>query len=304
MARTLRAAGSRPPAAPRGKQPRGRRGGAALARGPLGIIIAIFGLAQVGLGLAARSTNLPQGTATLLVVAMIVLALAAMSAFLYAWLARPGILYPPTDFTDQKMWLRAVGLEDVVPSTPLVLDQIGPPPQPADSMPLDPTFLRQSAVELQRGSPSSTSIMELARCLTEATGWGYLLVDVGEGNHWLLSRLFGFITIYARQRPLPCVVFVRDGRDGQRLLGIADPAQLCGSLARLYPWFNTKLAELILGQNLPVFGTAPVDEWTAVNLLTDFIQRLQDSNSHAEMLSGRRCRPTFGSKRFGCAKRC
>ena len=88
--------------------------------------------------------------------------------------------------------------------------------------------------------------------------------------------------MYTTQHPLPCLVFVRSGERGQRLLGIADPARLCGMLARLYPWFNATLADLLVVKNVPVFGTAPVDEWTAITLLTDFVQRLQNSESHAE----------------------
>jgi hypothetical protein len=253
----------------------------AVARGPLVVIITIFGLAQVGLGLAARSPTLPQVTATLLVAAMALLAFVALSGFLYAWLfLPPGVLYSPKEFDDQKMWERAVGIQDVVPSAALVLEKITMQESTIGAA-LDPAFLAQQARELQRGFPSSTSIMELTRCLAEAAGWDYLLVDVGEADRWLLSRLFGFITMYTTQHPLPCVVFVRSSDLGQRLLGVADPARLCGLLTRLYPWFNTTLAELLVTQNVPVFGTAPVDEWIAINLLTDFIQRLQDSVSHA-----------------------
>jgi hypothetical protein len=259
-------------------------GRAALTRGPLGVIIALFGLAECGLGLATGLQTLP-ATSMFLSVMMVLLACVTLLGFLYAWLYRPaGILYSPRDFDDQNLWLRAVGVQDLAPSKTLALERISPSAESASGTVVpDPAVLEIAVIELQRGSINSTGIMVLAGNLAEATGWDYLLVDIGDGDHWLLSRLFGFITMYMTQHPLPCLVFVHGGERGQRLVGIADPARLCGTLSRLYPWFNSTLAKIMVARNMPVFGTASVDSYSAISLLTDFISRLQDhEKSHLD----------------------
>jgi hypothetical protein len=129
--------------------------------------------------------------------------------------------------------------------------------------------------DLRRGFVNSTIVMSLTEHLSVSSGWDYLTVEVGDGDFWLLSRLFGFVTMYVAQRPLPCIVFVRSVGGRERLLGIGEPAPLCGALARLYPWFNETLAGLLVEKQIPVIGTAPVEVGAATELMTGFVARLQ-----------------------------
>jgi hypothetical protein len=272
---------------------------AALARGPLGVIVALFALTQGGLGLATQSPKLSATAATLLVAAMVVLALIALVGFLYVWVRRPAALFPPDMFPDRGDYLRGIGVgpADIVPSKPAVIGEpkpqpvelpsvvlskpavigeLKPQPAAAELPSADAAWLASEAGGLQRGFPTSTGLKDLTRELAGSPEWKYLLVDVGNGDRWLASRLFGYVTMYTTQRPLPCIVFV----GARRLIGIAEPARLCGAMARLFPWFNQTLAGLLAEKNIPVFGATTVDEDTAVTLLTDFIARLQDFNNH------------------------
>jgi hypothetical protein len=255
---------------------------AALARGPLGVIIAICAVCEVGLGVAVRSPVLRPGTATFLVIAMALLAFVLLVGFLYAWLfAPPGRLFAPGDFDDQSMWERTVRPlpQDAVASTPIRLDDPASPPVRPEAHGAA-AFIATEAGELQRGSPTTTGVSELTSFIAESAGWDYLLVDVGNGGRWLLSRLFGFVMLYDRQHGLPCIVFVRGANGNRRLLGIIETGKLCGQLARLYPWFNDALAQSLLELNVPVFGSTPLGQWVAGNVFDSFIQRLQDAGPH------------------------
>lgn len=258
---------------------------AALARGPLGVIVAICAVCEVGLGVAVRSPALPPGTATFLVIAMTLLAFVLLVGFLYAWLfAPPGRLFAPGDFADQSMWERTVRPlpQDAVASTPIRLDDPASPPVRPEAHGAAP-FIAAEVGELQRGSPTTTGVSELTSFIAESAGWDYLEVDVGNGDRWLLSRLFGFVMLYDRQHGLPCVVFVRGAKENcqnRQLLGIAETGKLCGQLARLYPWFNDALAQPLLERNVPVFGSTPLEQWVAGDVFATFVQRLQDAGPH------------------------
>jgi hypothetical protein len=279
---------------------------AALARGPLGVIIALFALAEGGLGLATQSPRLSETVATLLVAAMVVLALIALVGFLYVWARRPAALFTPDMFPDRGDYLRGIGMgvdaADVIPSERVVIGESKPQPAAAELPLPESARLAAEAGRLQRGVTTSTGLKDLTRQLTGSPGWEYLLIDVGHGDRWLASRLFAYVTMYTTQRPLSCIVFIGDladnpfryrhqllqpeamlsgaGADTQRLIGIAEPARLCGAMARLFPWFNQTLAELMVEKNIPVLGAVTVDEDTATDLLNDLIERLQDFINH------------------------
>jgi len=67
----------------------------------------------------------------------------------------------------------------------------------------------------------------------------YALIDIGEGNRWLTSRLFIFAIMLERMRGLRCLVFVQSTSDAyQRFLGTASPSEVRWKLAMLYPWLE------------------------------------------------------------------
>jgi hypothetical protein len=70
----------------------------------------------------------------------------------------------------------------------------------------------------------------------------YAVIDLGEGESWLITRLFLFCEFLVRQRGLQCLVFV-DDREGvsHRLVGIADPRQVKWALAEQFPWLEVAL---------------------------------------------------------------
>jgi hypothetical protein len=149
----------------------------------------------------------------------------------------------------------------------------------------------QRAGELQGGAVTSTLLMELSSHLLGKSDWGYLTVDADHA--WLLSRLFIFVSLFRALRRLPCIVLVKAEGKVEKLLGIADPAKVCSSIAKLHTHFNTTLAEILTEQNIPISMSGAIDESNAINIMTQFVQRLQSGDDHSrdpewsELSSGR-----------------
>src|SRR5262249_48060851 len=94
---------------------------------------------------------------------------------------------------------------------------------------------------------TTTTIMELLRKIGEASHSDYLMVDIGTGKRWLISRLFLFTLMLSRIGAIRCVVFT-ETRDNykRKLLGMATPESVCNKLAEKYQWFATALDQTYL----------------------------------------------------------
>ncbi len=155
----------------------------------------------------------------------------------------------------------------------------------------DPTIYESS--NLIGGDVTSTTIMELFQRIHDDTNWHYLVVDIGNGRRWLISRLFLFTAIFRYMRGLKCVVFVETtNQHRKRLLGIADPERVRVALANKYPWFDQALVHAWMNQNLPILAE-PLPKDKAEFIVNDFIQddrvqRREDPQDHKEweQLSG------------------
>jgi hypothetical protein len=99
--------------------------------------------------------------------------------------------------------------------------------------------------DLTGGSFTPTTMMELLRRIKEVDPLYYLLVDIGSGQRWLISRLFLFSFVLWRIGAVRCVVFVETKLNHTRqLLGITKPESVCAILGQKYPWFQIVLNEV------------------------------------------------------------
>lgn len=96
----------------------------ALAKGPLGIVLAGLLLIETIMGLVVRSDR-PPANASFVIYAMVVLAFLTLLGFFIVWTRfPPGYLYPPSQFRDDRTWLTAVKREDILPSERLPLPSV------------------------------------------------------------------------------------------------------------------------------------------------------------------------------------
>jgi len=111
----------------------------------------------------------------------------------------------------------------------------------ADARPAPPTVaddlrtLHETTVATE--IPESSS--KILDSLTASGRIDYLIIDLGNGDQWLTSRLYFATTMLELLRGLRCVVFVetRDGALG-RFVGLAESRALQRCFARRWPWLE------------------------------------------------------------------
>jgi len=107
--------------------------------------------------------------------------------------------------------------------------------------------------------PSDAS--SLLRELLTPDHMDYAIIDLGNGDRWLASRLFLFAEFLHRQRGLRCIVFVDDRESvSRRLVGIADPSSVRWGLASQFPWLESALAtsyDLVYSQDVGAYLPLP-----------------------------------------------
>jgi hypothetical protein len=136
-------------------------------------------------------------------------------------------------------------------------------------VPLYGPHLEPDAV--MQGTFFSTSIGELVDKIQADTRPYYLLVDIGDGRRWLISRLLLFTFVLWRIGAVRCVVVVEtSGAYTKRLLGIALPQMVCAALGRQYPWFDKALVTAWSAENCPLLAE-PLAKENAVSLVDRFM---------------------------------
>jgi hypothetical protein len=109
--------------------------------------------------------------------------------------------------------------------------------------------------KLTGGDVTSTTVMELFQRMSDDKPWQYLVVDIGAGRTWLISRVFLFVVILRYLRGLRCVVFVETREElSKRLLGIMQPETVRIALAKRYPWFDQSLNAALSVQTVPALA--------------------------------------------------
>jgi hypothetical protein len=118
-------------------------------------------------------------------------------------------------------------------------------------------------------TPVGDSSSALVTSLSDPTPADYAVIDLGNGDAWLTSRLFAVATIVARLRGLCAVAFTVPDALGPRLLGTATVEALRRELGSRYPWldlanaeawlpsFNGMTARQIERQRPPLFQLRP-----------------------------------------------
>lgn len=76
----------------------------------------------------------------------------------------------------------------------------------------------------------------LLRMLREPGLREYAVINLGEGNEWISSRLFIFAIMLQRMKGIQCIVFLEGSPP--RFLGLANPDNVRWSLAQDQPWLE------------------------------------------------------------------
>ena len=117
-----------------------------------------------------------------------------------------------------------------------------------------------------------------------------ILVDLGDGNQWLTSRLFLLAVMFQRTTTLECIVFTRSLPSGdRRFVGCATPHNVRWALAANQPWLEVAYAfaySQALAAVAEVGGTPPVthidgslEPRIVQGIIQHFIYSIKDFNS-------------------------
>ena len=147
--------------------------------------------------------------------------------------------------------------------------------------------LRHKATAIQVNDSSARTF--LTQLTDEGTG-DYAEIDLGAGGEWLTSRLFIMAIVFSQMKDIGSFVFVEtSGSVRKRFVGWAEPANIRWALAKRYPWLEHAYAgayAAISSQRNAVIASrhgrlgyshAPSDPGAAIELLKEFLQRVQQS---------------------------
>jgi hypothetical protein len=111
----------------------------------------------------------------------------------------------------------------------------------------------------------------------------YAIIDLGQANSWLTSRLFIFSVMLKAMRYLQCFVFVETRGDSPRkFIGTALPADVRWKLGEAFPWLEQSFINAYKGQSLDG------KQWTlsrglstvgATNLVKTYLTGIQQTNA-------------------------
>lgn len=140
-------------------------------------------------------------------------------------------------------------------------------------------------MDVRKPTPSAfflSDSKELVNQISARSAADYSVIDLGEGEEWLTSRLFIFAVLLERMRGLRCLVFVETVLGQRRqFIGMAAPSDAAHALAGRYPWLKsalekalaTPLAAQVTPDLLSARGGLEVS--TAVQILADYLGALQ-----------------------------
>lgn len=124
----------------------------------------------------------------------------------------------------------------------------------------------------------------LLRMLREPGLREYSVINLGEGDEWISSRLFVFSIMLQRMKGIQCIVFL-DGSP-PKFLGLASPEHVRWSLAQDQPWLEQAYANAYATNifyqaedSFIVSKYGALDGVTADNVVRNYIQRVTQSTA-------------------------
>jgi hypothetical protein len=143
--------------------------------------------------------------------------------------------------------------------------------------------------ELKPADQFMSSVMALVAQLQTAGPMDYAVIDLGDGDRWLNSRLFIFAVLLQRQRGLRRFVFVSSESSGvtKKFIGVASPESTRWSLARRFPSLERAFAAAyqqtlqVGNSNAQVILSTQgmLESGSATQLLQNFIQQIQSTTT-------------------------
>jgi hypothetical protein len=144
--------------------------------------------------------------------------------------------------------------------------------------------LRQKATAIEVNDSTAKTFLEQLR---QKGDGDYAVVNLGDGNEWLTSRLFIMAIVFARMKGIKAFVFLETaGNVRNRFVCWAQPEKIRWALARRFPWLEQAYAEaysaILQGRAFVVTNEGRLgnqfskdDPQPSIELLQEYLQRVQ-----------------------------
>lgn len=91
---------------------------------------------------------------------------------------------------------------------------------------------------------NSSAGQTFSALVSDNTRADFAIVDLGDGDQWLASRLYIFAILLERVKGLKAFVFLEGSKDSRKhYIGWATPTSIHWALAREFPWFEKAYAD-------------------------------------------------------------
>jgi hypothetical protein len=137
--------------------------------------------------------------------------------------------------------------------------------------------------------PVGDSGAALSASLTDPTPAECTVVDLGNGDEWITSRLYAVVTLVARMRGLRVVVFTASVSGGRQFVGSCEPEHVRWALAAAYPWlevahvraWNSQIGNvdpsIVERAHVSLTSDGRVAPWQALQTFEEYKKQLQAS---------------------------
>jgi len=143
---------------------------------------------------------------------------------------------------------------------------------PIPPLPWSDPAIYQSHTLIGAADVETSTIDGLFQRMSDDKPWPYLVVDIGTGHRWLISRVFLFTVIFRYLRDLRCVVFVETKDElFKKFLGMTKPEKVRVALAKKYSWLDDALIKAWSSEKVPVLAESLAKD-KAQNIVNTFLK--------------------------------
>src|SRR5690606_23739957 len=122
--------------------------------------------------------------------------------------------------------------------------------------------------------------------LKEGGSADYVIVNLGEGEEWLTSRLYILAIIFEKMKGIKGVVFLETATGiRKRFVGWAEPQKIRWTFAQQFPWFETAYADaysntistasIVSSQGKLGYSHELNNPHPSIDLLQNFLKKIQ-----------------------------
>jgi hypothetical protein len=151
----------------------------------------------------------------------------------------------------------------------------------AEARQMETKWTTPNLADVRKPTPSdefSSSAGDLMTQIRNGDPADYAIINLGDGNKWLSSRIYIFSIILERMRGIRCFVFIENiNSTRRRFVGLVHPSHVRWALAHQFPWFESSFVQSCAQScfgivNLP---TGVIEPTEATNLVHNYLEKIQ-----------------------------